>query len=636
MKRLLLLLIGAISIVTSAHAQLSPIDELAAEYEEVAQQLAVYAKLAERATEGGTRPEDVDRLEHQVIDIKQRLLVLAARLQAVKAENRPYIQLALGGHDGPRIAQAVEPGDSVAASIEIPAKGGSAVWQLHGPDGTPIVGARKEDKNIPAQGSYQARTQLKADHLTQGHYRFVFDYRPEGAEAVHAEAGFKVAGSLIKLKPFTVKARLNQYDGPPIDRPLRSGDILAASADVILAGQPDQPEIGNLVWRLLDSSGAPLPGKEKATQTFEKSGMEPARFRIRLDDLPDGDYRIELMHQLARDPAGAVKAGENFSYRQPVRIQRLVVSDSVDAAAHKPSLKSHQTAYMFAYYTLRPDIPSVSVELTARRVGGAIVAQSTHTLANKGGEQRTGMVSNTKLSPGEYELKAQLSEAGGTTTTARQLFAINDYSLAVDGPTKVRSGESAPFVIHPPGDFVAPISVSVDVGSGIVVSHANNALSGSVTGVAEGSGKVGRIRIVISDAQGKTAKGGLDFDIVPAPRISSNVSARGSSEPSTHEDRLKWCMESQLGGPNLDAKIICRKWDKKHSFEHDFLVCPYDDAWILAEFRKGLNITTSWGVYEGIAKWVNLILGYKNAEVAWIRSHWKQCHKGTKDYKHYH
>ena len=150
--------------------------------------------------------------------------------------------------------------------------------------------------------------------------------------AIAAEANF---GS------FSISMWRDTYNGPPVEGPLRNGDIVAFTAEVPHAGSQDKLVDANLYWQLYDPKGAPIEGVAKSRRVTETGGHKTSRFRIRLDDLDDGTYTVALTHRHVTDSARRRQAQIRFEVLQRSVTKTVkVVKPPIKRPVAKDAIKS--------------------------------------------------------------------------------------------------------------------------------------------------------------------------------------------------------------------------------------------------------------------------------------------------------
>ena len=372
----------------------------------------------------------------------------------------------------------------------------------------------------------------------------------------------------IEFDPFEIRATLNDYGGPPIEGRLAPNDTVAFEADVPLAGEPDKPVLTNLVWQVFGPDRVAVDTLRKGEQLAEEGGTENAQFLIRVADLPSGTYQVALVHQLAADPKIAAMAVSTFDYYQPIRITRMVVSDNPTAEPVLKTLYTHQSPHMLVYYSLAEDVKEVEVDL---KVVEGRSAQVMHEFSGtkprkEGPEQRAGL----RLDPGfleregHYRFEATLS-SGKHKTTDRTVFELTTYPLTIKVPNKVKTGQKVAYSIEPPGQFVPPFSIDLDSGSGLTLHHTSS-FSGNLIGISVDDPKTTHLSAVVTDSEGRVARGRESILIEPKPKAPVVASTLPpSSSSALDKSQARWCWKQGLFG-NTSAASKCRSLDAGVSY----------------------------------------------------------------------
>lgn len=125
----------------------------------------------------------------------------------------------------------------------------------------------------------------------------------------HQQIEIRLGKQLKKAEPFSIRATLGDYNGPPLASALRNGDILALQA-VIKHTYPAEP--AQLFWQVLDAAGRPLAGLAKQEQVTEPTGTGNYRFRFQLGNFEQGEYQVILKHFFTAHPESVTSATLSF------------------------------------------------------------------------------------------------------------------------------------------------------------------------------------------------------------------------------------------------------------------------------------------------------------------------------------
>ena len=198
--------------------------------------------------------------------------------------------------------------------------------------------------------------------------------------------------------PFLITARLENYNGPEINNPLVNGDIIAFSAEVPTLIYDNTSGIGYLIWQLYDNQENPVEGVQKVRQISENGTQQSARFRFKINNLPNGKYTVALLHQI-EGVNHTQSAISQFTIEEPLLINRLVVSNKSENPIHQSVLLVDDAPHGFVYFSLGEAMQEVNVKLQMIDLDtGNIIADEevTRERIGNGGEQRVGM----RLEPG--------------------------------------------------------------------------------------------------------------------------------------------------------------------------------------------------------------------------------------------
>ena len=202
--------------------------------------------------------------------------------------------------------------------------------------------------------------------------------------------------------PFFITARLDNYNGPEINSPLVNGDIIAFSAEVPTQIYDNTSGIGYLIWQLYDYQENPVEGVQKVRQISENGTQQSARFRFKINNLPNGKYTVALLHQI-EGVNYSQSAISQFTIEEPLLINRLVVSNKSENPIHQSVLLVDDAPHGFVYFSLGETVQEVNVKLKMIDLdtGNIIANEEVIRERNDTGEdQRVGI----RLEPGYIKL----------------------------------------------------------------------------------------------------------------------------------------------------------------------------------------------------------------------------------------
>lgn len=321
------------------------------------------------------------------------------------------------------------------------------------------------------------------------------------------------------LTAHQISVHLNDYDGELLTRPIANGEIVAFKAKIQTLGSEEAPQIGNLVWQLYDSVGQAVSGVQKASQISEKGQVEETRFRIKAQNLKNGQYTVALVHELANDAGKRSVAQATFVLDQPMTIHRVVVSNNTTAEKHQASLMSGEAPHGFVYFTLGASVPKVNVVMKMIEKGsGKVLAEQVvdRDREASGNEQRVGI----RLDPSlvnmneTIEFIATLTSAEGLKMEESEKFSVKPYRLSLDTPTSITSGDRKKFKVNVPSNFKAPYQITKKVNQNLNVSIDEN-LNGLISGTTGNNQSSSRFKITVRDAEGREAYGSGQILIQP-------------------------------------------------------------------------------------------------------------------------
>lgn len=335
----------------------------------------------------------------------------------------------------------------------------------------------------------------------------------------HRSASFRLVTSVPAMAPFQIRASLNDYDGPPLPASVQNGDVLAFQAD--LKHPAGKPEPAQLFWQVYDGAGKPVPGLGKQEQVYESGGIRNHRFKIRLDDLADGEYSVGLTHVFNAAPGVKVNAVSRFRIAQAVRIDRVLATDSPDDQKHKALFPPDREPLLYAHYTIGQGVHKATLTLTAKDAKGQTI-ESVSLERPRPGETppyRAGLaVPAGKIPAGEEILfEASIVAENGRRHSARTTFTKEAYRLALNAPKALKSGENRPFFITVPKSFKEPFVVDVRAsGKGLSAGHTPGSLHGTVGGIAAEYAETGNLVVKVTDAGGNSASAQARILIEPS------------------------------------------------------------------------------------------------------------------------
>lgn len=310
------------------------------------------------------------------------------------------------------------------------------------------------------------------------------------------------------LPDFKLNASLNRYDGPPVDRPLHTGDIIALQADV---GFPaaGQPVLTFLNWQLFDAQGRSIPRYFLQKQAAGRAETRHVQLRYKIDDLPNGRYTAALTHQLAAKPSVQAQARYAFEVYDPVRIQKLWVTDRPGGQEHKENLMSGDLPHLYVAFEMAEGLDAVDMSLELRRLGSGkriYTFNQPYTRKTDQKVQRRGLrLAGDKARAGDrLRVNARIAAPGGRPAEASADFQVKAYTLAIEAPKTLRPGDSRTFYLNPPKAFKAPYQVRVNASGAVSAGFHKDRLKGTVSAISR-EDDLGRLRATVIDAENRQA-----------------------------------------------------------------------------------------------------------------------------------
>lgn len=371
-------------------------------------------------------------------------------------------------------------------------------------------------KTTPGTGDNAELIRFRTDHLEGTGFTIAVRLldRASGAILDHRDRRIDFTRPATVVEPFSLRASLDNYDGPALNEAIRNGDIVAFSADLVFP-EADPVPITNLFWQVFDASGQPVPGLSKTEQVVLGGQQQQFGFRFRPETLANGDYQVQLTASLASDPEQRQQARIDLAVFESVSIQRLVVSADAAAQLNRETLYADEAPHLFVYYDLDGST-TVSAELTVNNDRGETVFSDTvERQANDEAEQRVGV----RLEPGAIAVgetatfNVSLQASDGLQVQASQNFSVSDYVLDLALPERLQAGETERFEIGVPDNFTPPFEVDLD--SYAAVTSMDSKLGGTISGIADGSESDGQLSIVLTDSEGRVARLTKPFIVEP-------------------------------------------------------------------------------------------------------------------------
>ncbi len=363
------------------------------------------------------------------------------------------------------------------------------------------------------------------DELTAGDYKVsVRILAADNKIIAYREYMVKLQGSSadFKLNDFNIRGSINNYGGEPLKRTIENGEILAFAAEIEHPVFKEQiTPLTRLKWQVYDSSGRALPGLIKVDDIVESGTVRDYHFRFRPENLPNGDYYVELEQSL---PTKSIenRACYDFKIYQPLRIDRVYVTADKGKEEDQQYFFIDQAPLFYVYYTLADNKP-VDIRLKAAGADGRIIEDITVKRPREGetAPYRIGMGLKKNLfrTNDTVEFSVEISNESGYKETARKRIQFVDYELEIVVPERLRTGENGQFTIKVPPNFKAPYQVDINVGKGLGVGYQPGQLSGTISSIITGPARKVLLTAKVTDVSGATAQGSKE--IIAEPRQAS-------------------------------------------------------------------------------------------------------------------
>lgn len=340
-------------------------------------------------------------------------------------------------------------------------------------------------------------------------------------------------GPLDEPVATTILVHRSAADGPLLgdDEQVANGDVLVFETEVRYLGRPGVPVISNLIWQLYAPSGDAVDGVTQLLQRSAEGGTEALEFRLPVENLSNGAYRVGLTHRSAVDETLQAVSTASFDLYQAVRIDELVVDTSLEATTHRPVLTAEDAPHLFVYYDVADGVESVSVRLSVVDLATDTVIRPPQVfscvrpaadpppcpLDPQQDRQRVGLA----LNPGVValgttaEFRVTLEGPDGRTVSDAIVFEVAVYDLALSVPATLTAGEDEMFEIGVPDAFREPFEVELDARSGLMVSHQAGSLGGTVTGITGDEPLTTALEVRVVDADGRRAEAAASIEVLP-------------------------------------------------------------------------------------------------------------------------
>lgn len=478
---------------------------------------------------------DFSQAEFTVSDCTGVGSIVPAKGDYLQQGGKPLIDPATG-----RQVQSVFPGDILAFHVH-------RIGHWH--EDFQVVWAVDGETYKRTSGTDPQAGILRFDSsgMTPGDYKVsivVYVTEPEARRIGYQELSLRLGRPQLSQEPLIIHAAIRDYNGPPLNRPVQNGEILAFQSDIAF---PDrEPEASSIAWQVYDAAGDPVPGLAKHEQVYEADATRNFRFRFQLEAFPEGEYVVGLFHAYQSDPGQQTRATYPFTVAQKVHIDRVLITDDPDRQQHTPLITPDKAPLFYAHYTLGQDVESARITLMARDKASGEIIETVSVERPRPGETppfRVGLEIPAKRVPVNTELvaEAEIQSDDGQRHSAFITFKKAPYRLTLDIPETLKSGENRSFSASVPDSFVAPLNVALESGGeGLSVGHTPGQLRGTVGGIATGEPRSGFIDIRVTDAEGRQARARGQVTIIPVKQVSAPVAGArpNAARPSPGTQRL--------------------------------------------------------------------------------------------------
>lgn len=396
--------------------------------------------------------------------------------------------------------------------------------------GGPVKAASESDKEdllrqLEALESRYLRYEIRADRIKadkaglEEYFLLLEDVKSLEREIERLEDKLAKAGDDQDpaLPEFEVHGFLEQIGGDPISPYAGNGDIVAFSAAVEHPAFKGDGKPSEIFFQLYDSSDRPVSGVFKRHKALEAGTRKTYTFRFRLDQMPQGQYRVGATHYLLEKPDVKTQASATFKVFDAAVLDGIVVTDRPNGSPHQNFITNEKLPHIYVFYKLAQGIESAEVTLE--------VADGKHKLAamtqERGADKRYFGI---RLEKGSFKpeqdlvVTASVRTPDGKVKTARSSFSVGYYRLVLHAPRVLESGKTAGFRLEVPDTFIPPFSVSLKPSEGVVVHHSEGDLNGTVTGVGKQYDTSVWLSAGVRDSRGHLAKGAVSLNLKAHPQ----------------------------------------------------------------------------------------------------------------------
>jgi len=491
------------------------------------------------------------------------------RVQSQRVDLAP-LKIAATMSGGGAISKAVTAGDSVlfsavaslADSGEKLAVRRSLTWRFISPDGIDLFtktcryavdGALLPGSDQQCTGQsgsdYQAQLKYTTKNMKSGRYTISLKHAlldsPE--ISVSDQVAFPVQAQEIKLSEFNIVGYMQ--GGGEIHGPVGDGDQLRFEAEI------SHPEfvpaaISELIWQLFDADGNEKIKLRKRVQVAESGKRVKYAYGpigINTESLRNGVYRVSLTHRLYDNPEVSKQAVYSFKLLLPLRIKGLRIVSNPEETMHKPTLYSHEQPIAVLSYEMAEGIEQADVMFTLKdKASGELLSQKGGVQKRKEGEQGTVLkqavmrYKQGRVKAGSVgEVVAVVTSADGQTQHASQSFRVEDFKISMRLPSSLEAEESSAYSISVPDSFKAPYTVDLAPSGSILLSASSTgSLSGKVTAMGRDTASTARVKVKVTDSEGRTGttSGSIQIKAKPEEKEVASTDDKRPPPSSTPPD----------------------------------------------------------------------------------------------------
>lgn len=233
---------------------------------------------------------------------------------------------------------------------------------------------------------------------------------------------------------------------------------------------------------------------------YEKGGTHEERFSFEILE-PSNAYKVCAT---LKEQEKSYNHCEGFAVKEPIKLEPLIITKSMDASHSDASILPGDTLYVFAYYTNKTSEPLDARVVVKETKSGKVLFEQQFNKEPTPERKRMGV----EIDPSAYKEGDQLAIALHVKSESVRPIkqegsvSIASFQWSVSMPQAITQGEHQSFSITPPKEFEAPVHFTADFNSQniFVGKDDTSPTKGNLL-----SGRVGQhpITLFLHDAKGR-------------------------------------------------------------------------------------------------------------------------------------